>query len=235
MKHIINILKDATDAIKSKKIIKLQVLGLWILVLMYYVIRMLNPLIQSALLDGAVSLFNDKPNYSLLLIGLFGILISEGMLSVYFAKWLMLFRSAESEINIGIQSKIYNKLCLIPYSTFNSPKIHEKIQIVSGKYAGYCSSLLAGRTLSSLVGTLISFVFTTIVLIRVNPIIALVAVCGNLFGLFKTWLEARLNYYSTVEKMKDRRFADTYRSTLFDRNTIKEIKVLGISDYIYRK
>lgn len=235
MKHIINILKDAANSIKNQRVIKLQVLCLWAMTIMYYMIRMFIPLLQSALLDGAVSLFDDIPKYSLLIIGLLGILFSEALLSLNNAKWGILYTSASNEINIGIQSKIYNKLCTIPYGCFNSPEIYEKIQIVSGKYAGYCSSFLAGRTLSSLIGTLISFIFTTSVLISIDPIIALVVVCGNFFGLFKTWLEAHLNYYSAVEKMKDRRYADTYRSTLFDRNTIKEIKVLGLTDYIYRK
>jgi len=235
VKHVFSILKTAWRSIKNEKASRYTVWFLWLLTLSYYVVRMLNPLLQSALLDGTVSLFGNKADYSLLVIGFLGLLLMEGVLALYNGKWGILFAKANNEICIGIQSNIYDKLCKIPYSAFNSPKIYEKIDLVTKNYAGYCSGFLAGRTLSSLVGTFISFIFTTVVLIKINPIIALIVVLGNLFGIFKTWLEARLNYYAAVEKMKERRFADAYRSTLFNRNNIKEIRVFGLTDYIFRE
>ena len=235
MKHAISIMKEAMRAISKQKAIIRNVYLLWLLTLGYYIVRMLNPLLQSALLDGTATLFNDVPDYSLLLIGFVGILLSEGFLALQNAKWGILFTRTGNEIQIGIQSKIFDKLCRIPYSAFNTPKIYENIELVSGNYARYCSNFLAGRTLSSLIGTFISFVFTSSVLINIDPVIAGIVVCGNLFGVFKTWLEAHLNYYSTVEKMKERRYANAYNSPLFDRNTIKEVKVFGLMDYIIRK
>jgi len=235
MKHITGVLKDALNSIQHQKAIRRTVWVLWLLTLAYYVVRMLNPLLQSALLDGTVSLFEETPNYTLLILGALGLLLIEGVLAVNNAKWKILFTKASNEIQIGIQSQIFDKLCKIPYSAFNSPKVYEKIELVSGKYAGYCSNFLAGRTLSSLLGTFISFVFTTVVLIQVDPLIAGIVVCGNLFGIFKTWLEAHLNYYSTVERMKERRYANAYISSLFDRNMIKEIKVFGLTEYICKK
>jgi len=222
VKHVFSILKTAWRSIKNEKASRYTVWFLWLLTLSYYVVRMLNPLLQSALLDGTVSLFGNKADYSLLVIGFLGLLLMEGVLALYNGKWGILFAKANNEICIGIQSNIYDKLCKIPYSAFNSPKIYEKIDLVTKNYAGYCSGFLAGRTLSSLVGTFISFIFTTVVLIKINPIIALIVVLGNLFGIFKTWLEARLNYYAAVEKMKERRFADAYRSVA-DRQKLRWI------------
>lgn len=235
MSHIICIMKDAMNAVKNRKTILGTVCLLWLLTLSYYVVRMMTPLLQSALLDGAVGVLNNTNSNLLLIIGFIGLFISEGILALYSSKWGILFEKASNEIHIGIQSKIFDKLCKVPYSVFNSPQIYEKIELVSERYSKYCSGFLAGRTLSSLIGTFISFVFTTIVLINVDPLIAFVVVCGNFFGIFKTWLEAKLNYYSTVEKMKERRYADTYKSALFDRNMIKEIKLLGLTDYIEKK
>ena len=107
--------------------------------------------------------------------------------------------------------------------------------LISDKYAGYCAELLVGRTLSGAVGTVVSFAFTSVVLIRVDPMIALFMIGGNLFGIFKTWLEARINYYVIVDQMKERRLAEAYQAPLFDRKAIKEVKIFGLTNYLYRK
>ncbi len=235
MKYIFSVLKDGINAIKKQKSVRGAVIVLWVANLSYYVMNMLSPLIQSALLDGATTLFSNMPNYGLIFIGCAGILVINTVTGLRFIKTNYLHQKASDEIYIAIQSKIYDKLCKIPYSSFSSPKIYETISLVSDRYASYCSDYLVGQTLTSIVGTIISFVFTSIVLINVSPVVAIIMICGNLFGVFKTWLESRLNYYTVVDKMKDRRYAESYSSTLFDKNTVKEIKTYNLTDYICRK
>ncbi len=235
MKQVFAILKDGIHAIKSQRALRKTVFFLWVFYLSYYLVNMLSPLFQSALLDGAVNIFSGNSGLGLLAGGMGGILFAGCVLALYQAKVNPLHTKADSEIGIAIQSKIYDKLCRIPYSAFNSPKIYETIGVISGKYASYCSGFLAGQTLSSLVGTLVSFVFTAVVLVRISPLIALIMIGGNLFGIFKTWLESRLNYYAVVENMKDRRYAGSYGGALFDRHTIKEVKIYGLADYLTGK
>ena len=171
----------------------------------------------------------------MMLVGVVGMLVSGIFLAIYQAKTRPICNAASSELKIRILQRIYSKLCHICYSTFDSPSLYEKTELVSGRYPGFCADLLFGRTLSSLVGTAISFVFTSIVLCRVDPLIAVIMIAGNLFGIFRTWLEARVNYYAIVENMKDRRYADTYRSVLFDRSMIKEVRLFGLTDWLRGK
>ena len=130
MSHIICIMKDAMNAVKNRKTILGTVCLLWLLTLSYYVVRMMTPLLQSALLDGAVGVLNNTNSNLLLIIGFIGLFISEGILALYSSKWGILFEKASNEIHIGIQSKIFDKLCKVPYSVFNSPQIYEKIELV---------------------------------------------------------------------------------------------------------
>lgn len=235
MKAILRVLKNAWSAAKDEKKLRRAAIILWALYLLNYMVLMVQPLLQSALLDGIEMIISDKEGVLMALAGAAGMMASGVFLAVYQAKARPICSDASSKLKIKIRQKIYAKLCHVLYSKFDSPEIYEKTELVSGKYPELCSDLLFGRTLSSLVGTAISFVFTSIVLCRVNLLVAIIMISGNLFGIFKTWLEARVNYYAIVENMKDRRFANAYRSTLFDRNTIKEIRLFGLTDYLRGK
>ena len=234
MKNIIYIIRCAYDALCHDAKLKRTVGTLWILYLSYYILSMLMPIFQSMMLDGAAALILGTGVASLI-VGVVGIIAVSCFRSIYNCSVSFLSNIADTKISLHIQEQIYDKLCRISYSSFNSPKLYNDIDTVSGRFAEYCSRFLAGRTLSSVIGTAISFVFTTVILIRVHPLVAIVMIAGNLFGIFKTFLEARFDYYTVVGNMKERRHADAYEGVLFNRDYIKETRLFGLTDYICDK
>lgn len=235
MRAIFCVLKDAWSMAKDEKKLRRAAIVLWIFCLLDYIVRMLQPLLQSSLLNGIDKILSGENGFRMMLLAGAGMLASGVYLNFSSMKQRPICSEASSELKIKIWQRIYTKLCRVYYSTFDSPALYEKIELVSGNYPDFCVNLLFGRMLSALVGTVISFVFTSIVLCSVHPWIAVIMIAGNLFGIFKTWLEAHLNYYDIVGNMKDRRYADTYRSVLFDRNTIKEVRLFGLTEYLREK
>ncbi len=233
MRDIVYILKQAYNTIKNDRKTKKVVVLVWIWYLSYYIVRMFSPLAQSALLDGAVSLFDEAPQYMILAVGAIELFLIELFKYFYYIQVIPLELFSNMKITSKIQAFIYDKLCKISYSSFNSPELFEKLNIVSENFASYCANYLSGTTLTSIIGTVISFVFTAIVLFRIHPTVAVIMISANLFGIFKTHLEAKFNYYEIVGNMKNRRIADSYSEQLFDRSKLKEVKLFGLTDYLY--
>ena len=77
MRDIVYILKQAYNTIKNDRKTKKVVVLVWIWYLSYYIVRMFSPLAQSALLDGAVSLFDEAPQYMILAVGAIGLFLIE--------------------------------------------------------------------------------------------------------------------------------------------------------------
>lgn len=236
MKNIGYILSKAYRSINDNRIAKRAVVWLWILGIGYYLAGMLTPLAQSALLDGAAELIGTQNGVSWrLILGIVGMVAFTFYKTNYYAMTKWRREIADQTIRTRIQSGIYSKMCTINYSHFNSPKIYDDIQTLSGRFAAFCSNYLSGPILISLIGTIISFVFTSIMLFTVSPYVALLMIAGNAFGIFKTYLEARLNYYNVVQNMRERRFADAYITPMFERGFIKEVRLYGLSDYLTKK
>ena len=129
MKQLIFILRNAVYTTKNDRALRRTILFVWLLYAAYYGARMFTPIVQSALLDGAAGLFDDTPSYGILLLGVCGIVMCEGLVMLYNARWTPLHLRASGEISQRIQAGIYDKLCRICYSTFNSPKLYENIKL----------------------------------------------------------------------------------------------------------
>ncbi len=236
MKNVGYILSKAYHSIKDDRRAKTAVVWLWILGIGYYVVGMLMPLAQSALLDGAAALIGTQTSVSWqLILGIVGMVVFTFYKTNYYVMTKCRREIADQTICTRIQSSIYSKMCTISYSHFNSPKIYDDIQTLSGRFASFCSNFLAGPILTSLIGTIISFVFTSIMLFTVSPFVALLMIAGNALGIFKTCVGARLNYYNVVQNMRERRFADSYINPIFERSFIKEVRLYGLYDYLTNK
>ena len=111
MRDIVYILKQAYNTIKNDRKTKKVVVLVWIWYLSYYIVRMFSPLAQSALLDGAVSLFDEAPQYMILAVGAIGLFLIELFKYFYYIQVIPLELFSNMKITSKIQAFIYDKLC----------------------------------------------------------------------------------------------------------------------------
>ena len=235
IKNSIYMMKTAYSTIKNNKQMKFYTVVLWIMFLAYYVVRMFIPIINERLLNGAVSIFGGEIDYFSIGFSIVGFVVLAFFNYIYSANMPYIMEKLNTTIKNEIQSKINDKLCRIRYSLFNFPKIYNDINVINTEFPGYCANFLGGRVLTTILGTLISFIFTSWILIKVNIWVAVIMIGGNIFGYFKILIESRLNYYIAVGQMPERRQANAYADVITDRNFMKEIRLYGLLDYLVIK
>jgi len=236
MRKIQRILKVAWQSIAADKRAKKAVVYLWATTLLYYVIGMWYPIALSNTIDGFEGLINGtKAISSGLIFGMIGLLSVAFYHSQYYMIQSYNYDIASSRIETGVRGFILRKTVEIRYDELCLPKNQDRIQILRQEYPRVCSDYLAGSVLMTLVGTFVSFVFLSVVLLRVYPWIALIVILSNIFSFLKTILEAKLNYYHVVGNMRERRWADAYAKPMYDRKSIKEIRLFGVGAYFIEK
>ena len=237
-----NLIKNAEYAIRiaytslnGEKKAKLNLYAYWIIFFSYSFSQMLQPVINEKILNGATSIINNNKNMFDLLFAVSGIILTAVISYIYIAYQYSTAATASNVIENKIKRKIYDKLCKIKYSYFNSNKLYDDITIINENIPSCISNYITNTNIIAIIGALITLIFTTYNLVRVNVIIAIIIILSNIYEMFSKLHETKVSYNIAVNQVPERRWSNTYSNITTNRSFIKEIRFFKLSDYLFKK
>lgn len=234
IKNILFAVKKAFHILPSKKE-KRMVFGLWSLTVLSYIISMFLPTIQMWITDGAISVVSGSNNYFLLLAGFLGLVISLLLEFCSRKKFFAWSDYVSTTISNSIYSELLKKSTRIKYSNFDKKDVYEKITQTSNNIPERIASLITWNTIPPFIGGLISLIFVSITLFYVHWSVAILVAVGNIASIYFYYRRMKNNYFLQIEQIPQKRWANTYWSTLTDKNALKEIFVFGLFDFLVEK
>ena len=110
MRAIFCVLKDAWSMAKDEKKLRRAAIVLWIFCLLDYIVRMLQPLLQSSLLNGIDKILSGEDGFRMMLLAGAGMLASGVYLNFSSMKQRPIYLEASSELKIKIWQLVLQRL-----------------------------------------------------------------------------------------------------------------------------
>lgn len=237
MNAISNILlgiKKAISVLPSKKE-KVFIWLFWLLELSTYFITMCFPTIQMWITDGAVSFLSGRGKNYLLFAGFAGLIIS-ALLGFLSRRKLRTWSDyISSLVSNSIYGELLKKSARIKYNYFDEKETYEKILQTTSHIPNKIADLITWSTVPPIIGGFISLIIITLSLCTVHWSIAILAAAGNLCSIYFYYRRMKNNYYLQISQIPQKRWAETYWSTLLNKNFLKEISLFGLFDYLIQK
>lgn len=234
LKNLIFATKKAIALLPSRKE-KRMVILLWSLTLSSYFISVFFPAIQMWITDGAGSLIKGNGQYSLILLGFLGLLVSILIDYIGRRKSFALSEYVSSLIKNNIYGDMLKKSVRLKYKYFDEKEMYDKFTQASKTVPERIASLITWNTIPPILGGIISMVFVTASLCYVHWSIAVLTAIGNGASVFFYYKRMKNNYFLQIQQIPQKRWAETYWRTLVSKETLKEISIFRLSDYLTGK
>lgn len=215
--------------------VKMQIFRLWFFYFASYIFGVLSATFYEKLFYGLEGFVNDEIHLAALIYALAGIAIQTIMSYIIRSRRNFWVLKAGNDIEDSLDSYLDRRFCDIPYSNYNDPAVYDSIaQLKNGVKGLFCNLVLTEKSMS-FVGSAVSIIIALVILVRVNLTIAILVFLSEILAVLQRLYQAKHNYYRAVAEIPERRWCASYYSVLSNRKNIKEVRFLGITDYIFER
>lgn len=236
MRGLYNILlavKGAIAVLDKKE--RRMLLVLWMLSLSSYAVSVAMPTIEMFIADGVIGYIEGIRASLYLKWGIIGIIICTilgfGSRRIFFA-WS---NYVSSVISDSIYKSILYKSAKIKYKYFENKELYEEITKTADSVPNKISNMMTWNTLPPIVGGSLSMIIVSMTLIQVDWKIALLVFVGNTLSIYFYYKRMKDNFFLSIELIPQKRWADAYWKCLVSKDTIKEIKIFKLFDFLSQK
>lgn len=236
MRGLYNILlavKGAIAVLDKKE--RRMLLVLWMLSLSSYAVSVAMPTIEMFIADGVIGYIEGTRASLYLKWGIIGIIICSilgfGSRRIFFA-WS---NYVSSVISDSIYKSILYKSAKIKYKYFENKELYEEITKTADSVPNKISNMMTWNTLPPIVGGSLSMIIVSMTLIQVDWKIALLVFVGNTLSIYFYYKRMKDNFFLSIELIPQKRWADAYWKCLVSKDTIKEIKIFKLFDFLSQK
>lgn len=236
MRGLYNILlavKGAIAVLDKKE--RRMLLVLWMLSLSSYAVSVAMPTIEMFIADGVIGYIEGTRASLYLKWGIIGIIICTilgfGSRRIFFA-WS---NYVSSVISDSIYKSILYKSAKIKYKYFENKELYEEITKTADSVPNKISNMMTWNTLPPIVGGSLSMIIVSMTLIQVDWKIALLVFVGNTLSIYFYYKRMKDNFFLSIELIPQKRWADAYWKCLVSKDTIKEIKIFKLFDFLSQK
>ena len=236
MRGLYNILlavKGAIAVLDKKE--RRMLLVLWMLSLSSYAVSVAMPTIEMFIADGVIGYIEGTRASLYLKWGIIGIIICSilgfGSRRIFFA-WS---NYVSSVISDSIYKSILYKCAKIKYKYFENKELYEEITKTADSVPNKISNMMTWNTLPPIVGGSLSMIIVSMTLIQVDWKIALLVFVGNTLSIYFYYKRMKDNFFLSIELIPQKRWADAYWKCLVSKDTIKEIKIFKLFDFLSQK
>lgn len=236
MRGLYNILlavKGAIAVLDKKE--RRMLLVLWMLSLSSYEVSVAMPTIEMFIADGVIGYIEGTRASLYLKWGIIGIIICSilgfGSRRIFFA-WS---NYVSSVISDSIYKSILYKCAKIKYKYFENKELYEEITKTADSVPNKISNMMTWNTLPPIVGGSLSMIIVSMTLIQVDWKIALLVFVGNTLSIYFYYKRMKDNFFLSIELIPQKRWADAYWKCLVSKDTIKEIKIFKLFDFLSQK
>lgn len=236
MRGLYNILlavKGAIAVLDKKE--RRMLLVLWMLSLSSYAVSVAMPTLEMFIADGVIGYIEGTRASLYLKWGIIGIIICTilgfGSRRIFFA-WS---NYVSSVISDSIYKSILYKSAKIKYKYFENKELYEEITKTADSVPNKISNMMTWNTLPPIVGGSLSMIIVSMTLIQVDWKIALLVFVGNTLSIYFYYKRMKDNFFLSIELIPQKRWADAYWKCLVSKDTIKEIKIFKLFDFLSQK
>ena len=193
------------------------------------------PTIEMFIADGVIGYIEGTRASLYLKWGIIGIIICTilgfGSRRIFFA-WS---NYVSSVISDSIYKSILYKSAKIKYKYFENKELYEEITKTADSVPNKISNMMTWNTLPPIVGGSLSMIIVSMTLIQVDWKIALLVFVGNTLSIYFYYKRMKDNFFLSIELIPQKRWADAYWKCLVSKDTIKEIKIFKLFDFLSQK
>ena len=211
-----------------------QAIRLWIFFLLEYIFAALSATFYEKLFEGALQIANGEFFLYTLTYALSGIMLQTAVIYILRSRrncWAM---KLSNDIEDELDAYLDRHFCRISYEHYNNPKVYEDIALIQGNIKGMFCDLFITEKSMALFGSAAAIIINAVILLRVNAWVAILIFLGNLIGIWQRFYQAKHNYYREIADVSERRWSASYFNVIGNRQTVKEVRFLGITDYLFK-
>lgn len=208
---------------------------IWLGTFFSNIAAVLYPLIDKYIVDGVVSIFEGPVRYSMLVIGITGLLLLSVYNYFYNRNFLTYSNFVSDTVGNRIHESIFSKFTRIKYKYYEKSDVFNQLSNVKNNVPRIIANNVIDGIVPELISAFIGMCYIFFTLSFIDFRIAILILLGNVFSVYFKYRQMKENYYMKYEQIPQKRWASTYWNILTSRGSLKEVRIYNLFDYLFSK